>query len=149
LTDRPPRSQPLLRWRPSDSCRQRSGRRRPDGTGLSTASVKQEPLRKARSFGLSVGAVSIAVALLLAWRGRAGRAEIIGATGLALVAFGYLRPAVLRIPSDAWWALAGVLGWINARVLLSLAFLLVLTPIGLIWRVIGRDPMTRRQSKYR
>ena len=110
--------------------------------------MKQEPLKKARSFGLSIGTVLIAIALLLAWRGRAGRAEVVGAIGVVLVVFGYLRPAVLRIPSDAWWAFAGVLGWINARVLLSLAFLLVLTPIGLIWRAIGRDPMNRRRSQY-
>ena len=109
---------------------------------------RTQPLAKARSFGLSVGTVVTALAVVLAWRGRTGRAEAVGAIGVLLVVFGYLRPAVLRIPSDAWWAFAGVLGWINTRVLLSLAFLLVLTPIGLLWRVIGRDPMNRRQSQY-
>jgi hypothetical protein len=109
---------------------------------------RMQPLEKARSFGLSVGTVLATLALVFAWRGRTGRAEVVGAIGVLLVVFGYLRPAVLRIPSDAWWAFAGVLGWINARVLLSLAFLLVLTPIGILWRMIGRDPMNRRRSQY-
>lgn len=109
---------------------------------------QQDPLKKARSFGLSVGTVLIAIALLVASRGRIGRAEVVGAIGIVLVVFGYLRPALLRIPSDAWWVLAGVLGWINARVLLSLAFLVVLTPIGLLWRMLGRDPMNRSRTRY-
>lgn len=106
------------------------------------------PVKKARSFGLSVGGVLIALAVLLAWRGRAGRAEIIGGIGVLLVVLGSLRPTLLTLPSDAWWAFAGVLGWINSRVLLSLAFFLVLTPLSLIWRLIGRDPMGRRRSAY-
>jgi len=106
------------------------------------------PVAKARSFGISVGAVLIAIALLLAWRGRLGRAEVVGGIGAVLMTLGYLRPSLLRMPSDAWWAFAGVLGWINARVLLSLAFFLVLTPIGAFWRIVGRDPMARRRSNY-
>jgi hypothetical protein len=89
------------------------------------------------------------MAVALAWRGRIGRAEITGAIGLVLVTLGRLRPMWLKIPSDAWWALAGVLGWINARLLLSLAFLLVLTPLGLAWRLLGRDPLARRRSSFK
>ncbi len=101
-----------------------------------------------RSFGLSVGTVLLVIAALLAWRGRVGRAEVLGSVGALLVIFGYLRPAVLRIPSDAWWAFAALLGWVNARVLLSLAFFIVLTPLGWLWRLTGRDPMSRRRSTY-
>ena len=61
---------------------------------------------------------------------------------------GWLRPAWLKRPSDTWWAVATVLGWINARVLLSIAFFLVLTPIGFLVRARGRDPMARRRRAY-
>jgi hypothetical protein len=106
------------------------------------------PIKKSRSFGLSVGTVLILIGLALAWRGRIGRAEVVGAIGAVLVILGFLRPTLLRAPSDAWWVFAGVLGWVNARILLSLAFFLVLTPLGLLWRLIGRDPMDRRRSTY-
>jgi hypothetical protein len=99
-----------------------------------------------RSFGISVGGVLCAIALLLAWRGRIGRAEVIGVVGVVLLVLGLLRPALLKYPSDAWWALAGVLAWVNTRVILSLAFFFVLTPIGLVWRLLGRDPMARRRT---
>lgn len=101
-----------------------------------------------RSFGLSVGTVLVLIGVALAWRGRVTRAEIVGGIGAVLVVLGYLKPALLKWPSDAWWTLAAALGWFNARVLLSLAFFLVLTPLGLAWRVMGRDPMNRRRAGY-
>ncbi len=101
-----------------------------------------------RAFGKSVGTVLILIALALAWRGRIARAEILGGIGVVLVLFGFVRPSVLKLPSDAWWAFAAVLGWINARVLLSVAFFIVLTPLGWIWRLTGRDPMARRRDVY-
>src|SRR5215475_5474812 len=105
-----------------------------------TARARLGGPNRERSFGLSVGTVLVLIALALAWRGRITRAEILGGIGAVLVVFGYLKPSLLRIPSDAWWALAAVLGWINARVLLSLAFFIVLTPLGWLWRLMGRDP---------
>ena len=101
-----------------------------------------------RSFGLSVGGVLILIAALLLWRGRITRAEVIGGIGAFLVVFGALAPKLLKWPSDLWWAFAMVLGWVNARVLLSVLFYLVLSPLGLLWRVIGRDPLNRRRSSY-
>ena len=109
--------------------------------------MKPPPSRE-RSFGLSVGTVLCLIALLFAWRGHARRAEIAGAIGAGLVVFGYLRPSLLKYPSDAWWAFATVLGWVNARVLLSLAFFLVLTPFGFVWRVTGKDPLARRRESW-
>ena len=82
-----------------------------------------------RAFGISVGTVLCLIALALAWRGRTVRAEWLGAIGAGLVVFGYLRPSLLRYPSDVWWKLATVLGWINARVLLTVLFLVLLTPV--------------------
>ena len=104
--------------------------------------------RRERSFGLSVGGVLTIVALVLAWRGRIVRAEVLGAIGVTLIVLGSQRPVWLKVPSDVWWALAGALGWFNTRVLLCLAFFLVLTPIGVFRRLSGRDPMARRRSQF-
>jgi hypothetical protein len=101
-----------------------------------------------RAFGISVGTVLCVIALALAWRGRTVRAEWLGAIGAGLVVFGYLRPSLLRYPSDVWWKLATVLGWINARVLLTVLFVVLLTPVGLIWRLTGKDPLTRRRRAW-
>jgi hypothetical protein len=60
-----------------------------------------------------------------------------------LVGFGLVWPAALRYPYRGWMALGHALGWINSRILLSLVFYLVVTPIGLAIRLFGRDPMRR------
>ena len=51
-----------------------------------------------RSFGISVGAVLCGIAVLLVWRGRVGRAEVLGAIGATLLILGRLRPALLKMP---------------------------------------------------
>jgi hypothetical protein len=111
--------------------------------------VTKGPKNPERSFGLSVGTVLLLIAAALVWRDRITTAEVVGGIGAVLVVFGYLQPRLLKWPSKAWWTLAMALGYVNARVILSIAYFLVLTPIGLIWRVIGRDPMARRRSAWR
>ena len=107
----------------------------------------KDPPHQERSFGLSVGGVCSAIAVWFAWRGRVGRAEIFGVVGMVLMTAGAAAPALLRIPSALWWRGARALGWFNTRVLLGLAFALVLTPLGLWWRLIGFDPLTRRRDR--
>lgn len=108
----------------------------------------QRPDFKERSFGISVGTVLIGIAAFLLWRGRVTAAEIAGAVGAVLLVLGLTAPAVLKYPSAAWWKLAMVLGYVNARVILTVAFALVLTPMGLLWRLIGRDPLSRRRQNW-
>ena len=108
----------------------------------------QHPHFKERSFGISVGAVLLGIAAFMVWRGRITAAEITGGIGALLLVFGLTYPPLLKYPSQAWWAMAGVLGYVNARIILTVAFLIVLTPMGLIWRLIGRDPLTRKRTNF-
>jgi Saxitoxin biosynthesis operon protein SxtJ len=106
------------------------------------------PANPERSFGVSVGTVLCAIALVLAWRGRPVRAEVLGAIGVPLLVLGLLRPSLLKWPSAWWWRFSKALGHVNARVLLTLLFVVVLLPMGLIWRLIGRDPLARRRRAW-
>ena len=106
------------------------------------------PRNPERSFGLSVGTVLVLIAAFLLWRGRLTTASVIGGLGALLVVLGYLRPSLLKWPSQLWWKFAMALGYVNARIILSIAFLLVLTPISLIWRAIGRDPLSRKRANW-
>src|SRR5216110_1997689 len=95
------------------------------------------PANPERSFGLSVGSVLLLVAAIGVWRGRILTAEIAGGIGLVLVTFGRLRPSLLKWPSAIWWRFALLLGYVNARIILTIAFTLVLVPLALIWRLLG------------
>ena len=106
------------------------------------------PKNPERSFGVSVGGVLIGIALLLLWRHRVTRAEVVGGIGALLLVAGLMWPPLLKWPSAAWWRFSRALGYVNARVLLSLLFGLVLTPLSLVWRVTGKDPLARRRDRW-
>jgi len=109
-------------------------------------SHRKGPANPERSFGLSVGGVLCGIALLLLWRKRVTRAEVIGAIGAVLVVLGWLRPRLLAWPSALWWRFARALAYVNTRVLLTVLFGLVLTPLGIVWKLTGKDPLHRRRT---
>ena len=43
--------------------------------------------------------------------------------------------------------IAHILGWINTRIILGLIYYLMFTPISLIMKIIGRDPLHRKVDK--
>ena len=50
----------------------------------------------------------------------------------------------LKLLYRGWMKLAHVLGWVNTRIILSLVYFLIVTPLALIFKVIGKDPMCRK-----
>ena len=109
----------------------------------------QAPHFQERSFGKSVGGVLLLVAIYMVWRGRITGAAIAGGVGATLLLLGLTAPTLLKWPSAVWWKLAMVLGYVNARVILTLAFAIVFVPLGLLWRLIGRDPLANRRDGFR
>ena len=96
-----------------------------------------------RSFGLIVGSV---FAVIGAWpavkNGLPPRLWALAAAGVLIVpALAY--PPILKYPYAAWMALGRALGWINTRIILSILFYGVFTPIGAIRRALGKDSMQR------
>jgi hypothetical protein len=101
-----------------------------------------------KSFGVSVGSVLLLIAAVLWWRGRIARAEIVGGIGATLLVLGVLSPRLLRYPSALWWRFSRALGYVNARILLTVLFSLILVPLSLIWRIFGKDPLSRRRQAF-
>lgn len=98
-----------------------------------------------RSFGRLVGGVLLLFAALAWWRARSWWPWVAG-PGLTLFLLGTLAPRSLRWPHRAWMGLALVLGTVMGTVLLTLVFLLALTPLGWLARVSGRDFLRRKRS---
>jgi hypothetical protein len=70
--------------------------------------------------------------------------------GLALAAFalivgslGLTRPEWVRFIYVGWMVLAFPIGWTISQVMLALMFFGLFTPFGLVFRLIGRDPLQR------
>ncbi len=96
--------------------------------------------RHERQFGFLFAAVFTLVAFWPLWPPRTPDLYwLLGAGAWLTVALVY--PKGLAPLYRAWMAFGHVLGWINTRVILGLVFFVVVTPIGLIMRLLGKDPL--------
>ena len=59
---------------------------------------------------------------------------------------GWIVPSVMRLVFVGMSYAAWPIGFIVSHVVLAVAYYLVLTPIGVVMRIFGYDPMTRRRS---
>ena len=102
---------------------------------ISEIPMTRQALRK---FGLTMGVAFGLLGGLLAWRSRGAWPYFLGASGF-FFAFGVALPAALKPLQKAWMTLALLMGWVMSRVILVVLFFFVLTPIGLILRLAGKD----------
>src|ERR1700730_14377966 len=110
--------------------------------------MTRNSFRAEREFGLIVGGI---FALLGGWwlyRGKfVNAASLTLSLGLLLIVCGVLLPRVLVFPNKAWMRLAEALAFVNTRIVLGVLFFLLFTPIGLVKRLAGWDPLNRRERK--
>jgi hypothetical protein len=98
----------------------------------------KESKKDLRKFGLTVGIVLLVIAFLLYWKGK-DIYPVFGIIGGLLVVASILFPIILRPLNKIWMTLAILMGWIMTRVILIVIFFIVLTPLGLIAKLIGKD----------
>jgi hypothetical protein len=72
----------------------------------------------------------------------AGLALVVGLAGLT-------RPEWVRLIYVGWMVLAFPIGWTVSQVMLALMFFGLFTPIGLVFRLIGRDALQRTRPSGR
>lgn len=69
-----------------------------------------------------------------------------GLAGAAVVvpAIGWLAPSFMRLVFLGLSYAAFPIGWVVSHLVLAMVYFLVVTPIGLVMRLVGHDPMRRR-----
>ncbi len=99
--------------------------------------------RAVRKFGILFCCLSAVISAFLLFKGRGGWPWFAGASlfflGTGLVGYPVLKPVY-----QAWMKFAFLLGWLNTRLILGVFFYLILTPIGLVLRLTGRDLLDRK-----
>jgi hypothetical protein len=93
--------------------------------------------RALKRFGLMVGSVILILGCFFLWRQRWAGWPLIS-IGTVLVLAGGLAPLLLKWVYGPWMIGALMLGWVVTRVLLTLVFFLVVTPVGLLQRLFGK-----------
>ena len=96
-----------------------------------------------RSFGVTIGIILLIIAGYLFHRDNTLFQAFIYLAS-SFIGFGLILPNFLKPLYLLWMIFAIILGWFMTRIILSLLFYLVLTPIGLTLRILGKDLLNLR-----
>ena len=91
-----------------------------------------------RKFGITVGIILIMISGLLIWK-EIESFQIFLTIGVVLNVLGIVIPVFLKPIYWIWMIFSSILGWFMTRVILTLLFYAILTPIGIISRFLGKQ----------
>jgi saxitoxin biosynthesis operon SxtJ-like protein len=88
-----------------------------------------------------------------AWQGlvrdRPVAGALLAALALGVGLLGLIKPQAVRWIYVAWMVLAFPIGWAVSRVMLAVTYYGLFTPVGLVFKLIGRDVLARRRDPHR
>ena len=96
-----------------------------------------------RNFGLLFFVVLGAMGGLSYWKGGSNWRWFIGGSGLCLI-LGLFLPFLLKPFYKVWMIFAFLLGWVMTRIIVTLTFFLIFTPVGFVLRILGKDLLNEK-----
>ena len=101
-----------------------------------------------RFFGVVLAALAgIVGGLVLYLSGSWRVAAVIWGVGAILCATYYALPPTRQLLFRGWMALVFPMGWAVSHLLMAAIYYVVITPIGLLVRLFGHDPLQRSLSR--
>ncbi len=106
--------------------------------------AKLDPQRQdLRQFGWVFGGALTALSGLAWYKDSPAFPYLLG-VGALIATTGTLAPIALRYLYFVWMTIGLTLGTIMTAIILSVVFVVAITPIGLVMKLLGKDPMQRR-----
>ncbi len=102
--------------------------------------------REVRKFGLTIGVVLVLLAVFLWWKEKPS-AIYFALAGVLFASATGLWPRLMRPFYLGWMAFAVVMGFIMTRVILAVLFYGMFTPMALVMKALGKDPLRERRDK--
>lgn len=112
---------------------------------LAMAASTRLTTREGRKFAFTVGAAFVVLGGLSAWRGHQLPPRVLWALGSALLVAGVLIPSHLTGVQRGWMRLGNAIARVTAPIMAGALYLLILTPIGLLMRIFGKNPLRPRE----
>ena len=100
-----------------------------------------------RRFGFTLGAAFLALGAIAWWRGGRIAPLVLAALATPLVLGALIAPTALGPVERAWMAFAERLSRITTPIAMGIVFYLVMTPIGLVMRAFGKNPLDHRTAR--
>lgn len=101
-----------------------------------------------REFGLTIGIILVILGVIALWRNRSICLHLLVTAGI-FIGFGLGFPKVLKPIHKIWMSFSIIIGFFVSWLILSVLFYAVLTPIGLVMRILGKDILDQRIDKNR
>ncbi len=96
-----------------------------------------------RRFGFVMAGAFAIIGGIMLWRSRVAGPYVLGVSGLfALLAL--LAPKGLGPVEKVWLLVGKYMGMINSFIILTVVYFVVLTPMALILRIVGKDLLARK-----
>lgn len=113
---------------------------------MAVIEIKKNPSRKELAWlGALFALFFAAIGAMAYWRfGAPETAFRLWGIGAVVSVLYYAIPPIRKPLYLGWMYAAYPIGWTISHVLLGITYYLVLTPIGLVIRLLGRDPLERR-----
>lgn len=90
-----------------------------------------------KKFGLTIGICGIIASIfLLIFQNKIGIYFL--TIGVLFIIMAFLRPVILKPVQKTWMAIAVIMGFWMTKIILFLAFFLIITPIGLVMKTFGK-----------
>ncbi len=106
---------------------------------------KRKSTQELRKFGLVMAGAFGLIGGFLWWK-EAPAAIVLLSISAFFLLFGIVFPTALRPIEFVWMKIAMVMGAVMTRVLLSLVFVLAVTPIGILMRMFGKDSLQLKST---
>lgn len=98
-----------------------------------------------RRFAFPVGIAFLLLAGVVLWRGHTSVASALGIISGLLLLAGLLIPSRLGPVYRGWMKFALLLSKVTTPIFMGIIFFLVMAPIGLLMRILGRNPVVRQE----
>ena len=95
--------------------------------------------KKLRNFGLLVGGIFLVISILFFLKDNNVMPYIFLIIGGILFLFGAFSPQLLKTTYKIWMGFSFAIGWVISRILLMILFYIIVTPIGLISKLIKKE----------
>jgi hypothetical protein len=103
--------------------------------------------KELRKFGWTVGGVFLVLTGFLVWRDHPILSTVTGVLSAYLLIFGTLAPTWLEAFHNKWWKGALFIGHYMGMVAFTIIYVVLFTPVSLIARVVGFDPLGLRTHR--
>lgn len=110
---------------------------------MNASKINSKELKK---FGITLFVALTILGGLLLWR-KGGIGFLFWGIGIAFLLVGVTKPERLASTYRGWMRISMWMGFVMTHLILALMFYCVFTPIGLVMRLMGRDPLNLKAPK--